>query len=132
MGNIIWVGWCPESKRKSVLSKGSHLIMCNKSCIKHISNAMRSGEIERGHIDLVLKHWLQTKSVAQQVGACYTYPQMGGFFDMKAAVILGATANRREDDRVHGKQTPQRRGPDSRRTKRGGASTSSSGEGRER
>ena len=36
-------------------------------------------KIKRGHIDLVLKAWLQTDGTAQRVGACYTYPQMGGY-----------------------------------------------------
>lgn len=42
--------------------------------------AFHSGEIKRGHIDLVLKVWLPTGNTAERVGACYTFPQMSGYF----------------------------------------------------
>ena len=78
MGNLVWVGWCPEQKA-SQLRKGSHLIMVSKPGFIQLSRAFDEGAIERGHIDLVLKTWLKTGNTAQRVGACYTYPQMGGY-----------------------------------------------------
>ena len=54
--------------------------MCSKTGILHIFNGMERGRIERGHIDLELKYWLQSSTVAKDVEACYTYPQMGGYF----------------------------------------------------
>ena len=39
----------------------------------------RSTTIQRGHIDLVLKAWLQTPGVAEKLACCYDYPPMGGF-----------------------------------------------------
>ena len=80
MGNIIWVGWSPDRRKPSVLAKGSHLLMCSKTGILHIFNGMHQRRIERGHIDLELKYWLQSSTVAKDVEACYTYPQMGGYF----------------------------------------------------
>ena len=67
MGNLVWV-W-----------KGSHLIMLSKEGFIQLSEAFSEGEIERGHIDLVLKAWLASGNTAQRVGACYVYPQMGGY-----------------------------------------------------
>ena len=78
MGNIVWVGWCPY-KKPSQLGKGSHLLMLSREGFKAVAGAMMDNHIKRGHIDLVLKHWLQTDGTAQRVGACYTYPQMGGY-----------------------------------------------------
>ena len=54
--------------------------MTSKRGMLAVFNGMHDGEIERGHIDLSLKHWLSKGTVAERVGACYTYPQMGGYF----------------------------------------------------
>ena len=78
VGNLVWVGWCPASK-PSQLGKGSHLIMLSKEGFVKLSEAFARDEIERGHIDLVLKAWLRKDDTAQRVGACYVYPQMGGY-----------------------------------------------------
>ena len=43
-----------------------------------MSEAFSEGELERGHIDLVLKAWLASGNTAQRVGACYINPQMCG------------------------------------------------------
>ena len=79
MGNLVWVGWCP-GKKPSHLAKGSHLIMLSRQGFWHLRNGFDDKEIARGHIDLVLKAWLSTGNTAQRIGACYTYPQMGGYF----------------------------------------------------
>ena len=44
-----------------------------------MSEAFSEGEIERGHINLVLKAWMASGNTAQRVGACYVYPQRGGY-----------------------------------------------------
>ena len=79
MGNFVWVGWCP-TRKPSQLVKGSHLIMLSKEGFAHMGQAMTHDEIKRGHLDLVFKEWLLTGSTAQKVGACYIYPQMGGYW----------------------------------------------------
>ena len=78
MGNLVWVGWVP-GKKPSQLGVGSHCIMLSKDGMVHLSRAFCSGEIERRDVDLALKHWLTTGDNAQQMGACYMYPPMGGF-----------------------------------------------------
>ena len=128
MGNVFWVGLNPERQRPSRISMGSHLRMASKTGIVHVFEGIHSGQIARGHIDLSLKHWLSSGTVASRVGACYTYPSMGGFFGTRAAVILPIILLRREDVPVHGSNTPLLRGRDKVRTRRTGASTSSSGE----
>ena len=52
--------------------------------------------------------------------------------NMEAVVTPTTIRRRREDDRVHGSEIPQHRGPDSRRTRKIEASFSSSGENRAR
>ena len=56
----------------------------------------------------------------------------GRIFDTSPAAILGIILSQLEDDRVHGRQIPQHRGPDNRRTTRIGTSSSSSGANRGR
>ena len=80
MGNIIWVGWSPAHKKPSRLRCGSHLIMVTKEGMLHMYDAMHHGVMARDHWDVSLLNWLSIGTVAQLVGACYTYPQMGGFY----------------------------------------------------
>ena len=79
MGNLIWVGWCPEKDKTSRLSNGSHLIMVSRTGLSHIAKALHKQEIESGHIDLVLKKWLSKGNTAEKVQACYVWPSMGGY-----------------------------------------------------
>lgn len=64
------VGGLVPWKTASHLSKGSHLIMLSKDGLVQMAAAFHSGEIKRGHIDLVLKAWLPTGNTAERVGAC--------------------------------------------------------------
>ena len=81
MGNFILAGWVPNKTKRSVLSNGSHLVMASKAGMAHIGDGMNKGAIPRGHIDLSWKQWLSSGTVAQDIGACYTYPQMGGYYE---------------------------------------------------
>ena len=80
VGNLIWVGWCPAPQKATQLGKGSHLIMLSQEGAIHMAEAFADGEIERGHIDFVLKAWLKSGNTAERVGACYVCPQMGGYY----------------------------------------------------
>ena len=68
-----------EKKKTSVLAKGSHLIMLSKDGFVKLAQGFTHKQIGRGHIDLVLKAWLTENNRAEEVGACYVYPQMGGY-----------------------------------------------------
>ena len=45
-----------------------------------MAEGFASAQIRRDHIDLALKAWLTTGDTAKRVGACYAYPQMGGYY----------------------------------------------------
>ena len=82
MGDIIWFGWeCHGTGNKPTwLWKGSHGLMLTKRGAHHIEVGMRTGQIERDHIDLALAWWLRRPTVAARAGACYIYPPMGAYF----------------------------------------------------
>ena len=83
MGGLVWFGWCPaqSGKRASWLSKGSHGIMMSKHGAAVVWKGMQTGEIPRGHIDLVLRDWLKEGGHAKTTQACYTYPPLGSYFE---------------------------------------------------
>ena len=82
MGELIWFGWCSKSsKKKSLIGHGSHGIMLTKTGAMAVHDAMTSGRVPRGDIDLVLLPWLREENVARTVGACYIYPSLGSFWE---------------------------------------------------
>ena len=78
MGDLVWVGWCPV-KKPSHMGHGAHCIMLSKAGFIKVSEGFTSGAIARGHIDISLKHWLQSPGVAQSFPCCYVFPPMGGY-----------------------------------------------------
>ena len=78
-GDFIWVGWCPESKSRSKIHHGSHLILATKFAMIQLGNAVADGKFKDGHVDLRFKEFLSTPGIAKKMNACYCFPTMGSF-----------------------------------------------------
>jgi hypothetical protein len=53
--------------------------MLSQKGMVSLSHGFISGDIERGHIDLVLREWLTGERVAEDLQCCYIYPSLGGY-----------------------------------------------------
>ena len=80
-GSLIWFGWCPGGRQRSVPSHGSHLIAVTRHGARHLLAAMENGELKMGHWDIVLRDWLvqQNYQHPRKMGACFVWPSTGGF-----------------------------------------------------
>ena len=80
-GDFIWFGWDPSATdRPTWLCKGSHGIMMSKRGAYRLGCAMNANHIERGHIDLVLKHYFCQPGNAAAMNACYIWPPIGSYY----------------------------------------------------
>ena len=64
-----------------MIGHGSHGLMLTTKGAMAVHDAMTSGQVPRGDIDLVLLPWLREETVARTVGACYRYPSLGSFWE---------------------------------------------------
>ena len=79
MGEIIWVSWVPKKDEPSGLGHGSTCLLLTKSGMAAITDAKDRGVLKRGHIDVVLNHWLLKYEEACKAKACYLYPPIGSY-----------------------------------------------------
>ena len=79
MGEIIWVSWVPKKDKPSRLGHGSTCLLLTKSGMAAITDAKDRGVLKRGHIDVVLNHWLLKYEEACKAKACYLYPPIGSY-----------------------------------------------------
>ena len=79
MGEIIWVSWVPKKDKPSRLGHGSTCLLLTKSGMAAITDAKDRGVLKRGHIDVVLNHWLLKHEEACKAKACYLYPPIGSY-----------------------------------------------------
>ena len=79
MGEMIWVSWVPKKDEPSGLGHGSTCLLLTKSGMAAITDAKDRGVLKRGHIDVVLNHWLLKYEEACKAKACYLYPPIGSY-----------------------------------------------------
>ena len=81
-GNIVWMSWQPgeaggKPKRTLAPSFGSLLWGITPAGARSISEAMRTGDVPPGHIDIQLKNWLCR--VCREVRACFVLHPIGNY-----------------------------------------------------
>ena len=80
-GNLVWFGWCPSGKAKSLPSHGSHLMAVTRIGAQTLLEAMERNELKLGHWDLVVRDWLIKDNYQhpKKMGACFVWPATGFF-----------------------------------------------------
>ena len=78
-GHVVWMGWCPAGKRRSVPSFASHLVCVTKVGAKKMLEGMENGKLKKGHWDRVLRGWLVGENFQNPkvMGACFVWPTVG-------------------------------------------------------
>jgi len=82
VGNVVWLSWQPghageRAPHPSRILFGSTLLSVSRTGAGTLRRAMDSGEVQREHFDLALKHWLWRHHA--RAGACYLWPPMGNY-----------------------------------------------------
>ena len=80
-GHLVWFGWCPAGKRKSVPSYASHLLAITKFGAQKMLESMENGILKKGHWDKVLRAWLVERNFQNPkvLGGSFVWPTVGFF-----------------------------------------------------
>ena len=78
-GHVVWFGWCPQGKQKSIPAFASHLLAMSKYGAKTMLESMEAGRLKMGHWDRVLRAWLVEENFQNPkvMGASFVWPSVG-------------------------------------------------------
>ena len=80
-GHVVWFGWCPQGKQKSIPAFASHLLAMSKYGAKTMLESMEAGKLKKGHWDRVLRAWLVERNFQNPkvLGGSFVWPTVGFF-----------------------------------------------------